>query len=38
MIILKWAFKKYDGGECMDWTDLAPDRDKWRALLNLPVP
>jgi hypothetical protein len=22
------------GGDCMDWIDLAQDRDKWRALMN----
>jgi len=27
-IILKWTFKKWDGG--MDWIDVAQDRDrKW---------
>ena len=31
-IILKWIFKKWDGG--MDWIDLAQYVDKWRALLN----
>jgi hypothetical protein len=31
IIILKWIFKKWDG---MDWFELAPDRDRWRALVN----
>jgi hypothetical protein len=31
-IILKWIFKKWDGG--MDWIDMAQDRDRWRSLLN----
>jgi hypothetical protein len=31
-IILKWTFRKWDGG--MDWTELAQDRDRWRTLVN----
>jgi hypothetical protein len=31
-IILKFLFKKYDGG--LDWMDVAQDRDRWRALVN----
>ena len=38
-IILRWFFRKWDGGE---WTDLAQDRDRRQALvdvvLNLWVP
>jgi len=32
-IILRWKFRKWDGG--MDWIDLAEDMDRWRALLNV---
>jgi hypothetical protein len=39
-IILKWIFRKLDGG--MDWIDLAYDRDRWQvfanAEMNLHVP
>jgi hypothetical protein len=32
-IILKWIFKKWDGGG-MDWIDMAQDRDRSRGLVN----
>jgi hypothetical protein len=31
-IILRWMFRKWDGG--MDWIGLAQDRDRWRVLVN----
>ena len=31
-IILKWIFKKCDGG--MDWVNVAQDRDRRRVLVN----
>jgi hypothetical protein len=37
-IILKWIFRKWDGG--VDWIDVAENRDRWRAfvktVMNLP--
>jgi hypothetical protein len=32
-IIIKWVFKKWDGG--MDWIVLAQDRDRRRELVNV---
>ena len=32
-IILKWIFMKWDVG--MKWTDLAQNRDRWHALVNV---
>jgi hypothetical protein len=31
-IILKWVFKKYNGG--LDWIGLPYDRDRLRAVVN----
>ena len=31
-IILKWIFRKWDGG--MDWIDLAQNRDRCWAVVN----
>jgi hypothetical protein len=39
-IILRWIFRKWDGG--MDWIDVAQDGGRWRipvdAVMNLRVP
>jgi hypothetical protein len=32
ILILRWTFRKWDGG--MDWIELALDRDRWQALVN----
>ena len=31
-IILRWIFRKWDGG--IDWIDLAQNRNRWRTLVN----
>jgi len=33
-IILKWTFKRWDW-EAMYWIDLAQDRDRWGAVVNV---
>ena len=33
-IILRWVFRKWDVGG-MDWIQLAQDRQRWRALVNV---
>jgi hypothetical protein len=32
-IILRWIFRKWDGGG-MDWIGLVQDRDRWWAVVN----
>ena len=32
-IILRWIFRKWDGG--MAWIDLDQDKDRWRPLVNV---
>jgi len=34
--VLRWIFWKWDGG-CTDWIDLAEDRDRWWAFVNMAV-
>jgi hypothetical protein len=34
-MILKWIFKKWDEGGHMDWFDMAQDRDRWWAIVNV---
>jgi hypothetical protein len=31
-VILKWAFKKYDGS--VDWSDVTQDSGRWRAVVD----
>jgi hypothetical protein len=34
-ILLKLLFETWDGGGAMDWIDLAQDKDRWRAVVNV---
>jgi len=33
-IILKWKFRNWEGG-AMDWVDLAQERERWWAVVNV---
>jgi len=33
-IVLRWIFRKWDV-RSMDWIDLAQDRERWLALVNV---
>jgi hypothetical protein len=33
-IILRWIFRKWDGGGGMVWIGLAQDRDRWQIVVN----
>jgi hypothetical protein len=32
--LLKWILERYDRMVCMDWIELAQDRDQCRAIVN----
>jgi len=34
-VILRWILRKWDGVGGMAWIDVAWDRDRWRALVNV---
>ena len=34
-IILRWIFRKLDGVWAIDWMELAQDRDRWWAIVNV---
>jgi hypothetical protein len=33
-VILRWIFWNWDGG-CIDWIDLAEDRDRWWTFVSM---